>query len=133
MAISDWHLHETYKSLLSISDAGFKYLAALNGGTWLSALVFASQLPLTPAAASAIGAGIELFVISFALTGLCYLLSYFTQLSLYNQERNKVVPAADRCRTLPHQVFLWPTAVCFIAAIACYALGAHQVKSAFFG
>ncbi|CAM3450898.1 hypothetical protein BOSP111201_05605 [Bordetella sputigena] len=28
----DWHLTETYKSMISISVEGFKYLALLNGG-----------------------------------------------------------------------------------------------------
>lgn len=131
MAQDDWHLHETYKSLLSISDAAFKYLAVLNGGTWLAALTFAADLKLA-SNKCLISTGISLFVVSLALTGICYLFSYLTQLALYNEEMKKLDERWERSWLPNHRCFLNAAIFIYVVAVALYAYGAYQIKSAFF-
>jgi len=122
---TEQHKIETYKSLLSISDAAFKYLGVLNGGTWLSALVFAKDLPGGQQALMHASRGIEFFVISLVLTGLCYLGAYMTQLALHNENIDH--------RFVRHEIPLWITVLVFIAAVGTYGWGATQVRMAFFG
>lgn len=111
------HQTETYKSLIQISLEGFRYLALLNGATWLSVLAFADKAGVGSYKAAFIKISVLLFILSLVLTGFCYLGSWLTQLSLHN-ENIGTYPAGR------HRWPMWGTVFVFVWAIALYFVAA---------
>lgn len=107
----------TYKSLIQISLEGFRYLAILNGATWLTLLVFARKGGVSALERGLVKTTIALFIVSMSLTAMCYLGSWLTQLSLYNESQR--IWAEGR-----HKVPMWLTFVVFIIAAIVYLVAA---------
>ena len=77
---------ETYKSLITISLDGFKFLALANGGAATAALTYlgsASNKP--PAVVAGLIYAIIAFVVGIVACGLALGCSYLTQLALFNE------------------------------------------------
>ena len=112
----DAHKSDTYKSMIDISRDSFKFLATLNGGTWLSVLLFTSK-EATRVSTGAIKCGVAFFIWSMVLTAVCFLGSWSVQYCLHNENYGRF-KAGVHMRSV---VF---TCVVYVAAIACYARGA---------
>ena len=111
------HTVETYKSLITISIEGFKYLALVNGGAVVTLLNFALNAKKTGNAADLV-MPTAWFVAGLLSCGLSLIFSYATQYCLYNE-------AMKRFREGCHQIPLWLAALTLIASLGCFAAGCY--------
>lgn len=122
----EWHLTETYKSLITLSIEALKILALINGGAAVAILAYLGNLAShAPAAAHlpAIKHALEWYCGGLVLTTFAFLVSYSIQLGLYRKEtgprrRGIVYPR------LP--VILWM----FLTVFAALAFGAGCLSAA---
>jgi hypothetical protein len=114
-------LIETYKSLISISTEGFKYLALINGGGLVALLSFAGSMAsrgyVLPVCATFTAAGF--LIAGLVVCGVTLMLSYKTQLRLWQEGMNNV-PAGGWY----HAVFLNLAFISTAMSIGLFALGA---------
>ncbi len=101
MQLHEQHRLETYKSLITISLEGFKYLALINGGAIISLLTYlgniaGKELPRPDVRGAALS-----FMSGLALCGLSLFISYLTQFRLFNEQG----PATPTLRS--HRLFLY--------------------------
>lgn len=78
------HRIETYKSMISISTEGFKYLAVLNGGAAAGMLATIDKLR-TAIEHLALQKALLFFVAGLVLNGFGIATSYLTQMAVYNE------------------------------------------------
>lgn len=84
--LASHHAHriETYKSMISISTEGFKYLALLNGGAAAGMLATIDKLRVA-IEHFALQKALLCFVAGLVLNGFAIAASYLTQLAVYNE------------------------------------------------
>ncbi|MBV7482482.1 hypothetical protein [Bordetella sp. BOR01] len=112
----DVHKSDTYKSMIDISRDGFRFLATLNGGTWLAVLTFVAK-DASWADVQLVKCGVKWFIVSMALTALCFLGSWTSQYCLHNENHG-------RFREGRHMIPVVITFLMYVAAACCYAYGA---------
>lgn len=126
----EWHLTETYKSLITLSIEALKILALINGGAAVAILAYLGSLASHTAAPLHLPVTIKLALLCYCfgllLTAFAFLLSYSTELGLYDEEllRREIV----RRR---HPLILWlfftvPAAMAF--GVGCW-LAANALVS----
>jgi len=121
-----WHIEETYKSLAPLSIEALKILALANGGACVALLTLCGNLaskgpvPLlgdfTPSILS--------YCWGLAATMLAFLFSYWTQLRLYNEEKQR-----HRGET-PHELHRWLVGVTGMLALFAVAAFIHGSTTA---
>jgi len=112
----EWHKTETYKSMIVISEEGFKYLALLNGGAAAGMLTTFDRLSGVMSMCG-LKAAILLFVLGLVVDGVAVFSSYFTQYVLFNEDYG-------RTREGRHAVPLVLAIVCCFLSLAAFAAGA---------
>jgi hypothetical protein len=118
MGFSEEHAIETYKSLITISTEAFKALQFLNGGAVIAFLSYLSQVaPTFPALLCNAKVPLGCFVAGLFFGTLIYFTSYFTQLSLHNENIGNEKDGK-------HNLWLWLSAILGIMSLICFALGA---------
>lgn len=91
MGNNNWHLEETYKSLIQISTVVMRFILIANGGAAIALLAFAGNLY-----ANKIGVppsfkpAMLCFLGGVTAGGFTCIFSYLTQLTLYREERDKL-------------------------------------------
>jgi hypothetical protein len=88
----DWHLTETYKSLITLTVEALKMLALLNGGAAIAILTYLGNLASRqPAAVHLPDIKLALWCYSggVAATTLAFIFAYATQLRLFIEERDR--------------------------------------------
>jgi hypothetical protein len=86
---SEWHLTETYKSLITLSVEAGKTLALINGGAAVAILAYLGNLVShtpAPAHVPAIKPALLWYCGGLAAVVLAFLFAYVTQLRLYYEE-----------------------------------------------
>ena len=116
---------ETYKSLISISVEGFKYLALINGGAAVALLAFLGNLTKNGKPAPALHWPMLWFLIGLAACGAAMFFAYATQLKLLNE--------INRSRTVPvsHSFLLYVAMACYVVSLGSFCIGAWQAVGAF--
>jgi hypothetical protein len=107
---------ETYKSMISISVEGFKILALLNGGA-AAGILAAFDKVRASVNAGALKAAVISFVIGLELVVFAFLLSYATQLTLFEELH-------DRRAQNSHMKFFYGAFFCCFFSLAAFAYGA---------
>jgi hypothetical protein len=79
------HAIETYRSLISISLAGFKTLMLINGGAVVAILAYLGQSPQGPTLAPRVLWSLGAFVAGVLFCVGAFFGSYQTQFKLYNE------------------------------------------------
>lgn len=123
------HLIETYKSLISISIEGFKYLALVNGGAIVVMLgSMASIARLVPM--ENIQTAIAWFAAGAFAAGLALVFSYLAQLRLYDESLSVYWQNATGGQPKPmppgHRIPLWVAIASCVGSLGCFAWGAYQ-------
>ena len=118
------HQTETYKSLIQISLEGFRYLALMNGATWLTVLAFSDKSSEASPSGVLVKLSVLLFIASLTLTAFCYLGSWLTQLCLHNENRAQASKGAYKFTEGRHKIPMWSTVVVFVLASIVYFVAA---------
>jgi len=111
------HKLETYKSLITVSVEGFKFLALANGGGAVALLAYLGNVAGKSPPAPDLTCPIGVFVAGVMLCGLAMVFSYATQLTLYNEKPR------DGDTRGPHQGSLWAAMVLFVLSLIAFAIG----------
>jgi hypothetical protein len=87
----EWHIQETYKGLITLSVELLKISALVNGGAVIAILTFCGNLA-SKGQSSLLGnfkLAILWYCAGLGATMVTFNLAYWTQLRLYNEERNR--------------------------------------------
>lgn len=116
------HAIETYKSLIQISVEGMKLLALLNGGAAVALLAFLGNLVGKNNSMPDMRCPMAFFLIGLVFCGLCFVTSYLTQLTLYNESMGW-----PNTRFYQKHKFWLPLAMlCVLTSIVAFAFGAYS-------
>ena len=96
------HEIETYKSLVQISNEGYKLLLAINGGGMLALLTFAGQMIINEKDISCFALSFYYFTGGIVGCALAMFSGYQTQLSVFNNKK----PLAQRWLNIATVLFL---------------------------
>lgn len=118
MSEQNWHLGETYKSLITISVEAFKFCALVNGGAVVAILAYLGNISGKDLALPDIWGSLISFCLGLAMCGLALVCSYVTQLKLYGEERDGV-PHSER----KHSIFLHFAIGLVLASIVFFVIG----------
>lgn len=110
------HKSDTYKSMIDISRDAFRFMATLNGGTWLTVLIFAGK-DASWMIPDIVKCGVAWFIVSMLLTALCFLGSWASQYCLHNENHG-------RYKAGRHMIPVMVTFAMYVAAALSYAYGA---------
>ncbi|WP_144769637.1 hypothetical protein [Herbaspirillum sp. SJZ099] len=109
------HRLETYKSMISISVEGFKYLALLNGGAAAGLMSGLNALKQS-VSMCALKVAIACFALGLILNCVAFFGSYFTQNAIFNESIGQAKSNAH----VPY--FLLATIFCILSIVA-FGLG----------
>ncbi|QRO33939.1 hypothetical protein [Chromobacterium violaceum] len=116
------HAVETYKSLISISTEGIKVLGLLNGGAAVSILAFLGNISSKIGKVPDLRFAMAAYVVGLFLYGVCFVLSYLTQLRLFNESMG---------RGGKHSKYLnWAIYSCLFS-LFCFLIGSIAAVCAF--
>lgn len=114
------HWLETYKSLITISVEGFKFLALANGGSAVALLAYLGNVAGKSLPTPDMRCPMFAFLSGLAFCALSMLFSYFTQLKLLNE-----IGRSER-RLISHQWHLWGAIFMFLCSIFAFGFGSWQ-------
>jgi hypothetical protein len=117
----DWHLTETYKSLITLTVEALKMLALINGGAAIAILTYVGNLvsrqqghlPDIKVALWSYSGGV-------AATTLAFIFAYVTQLRLFIEERDR---RGGRHRRTLHWVWLTVGILLALGALGAFVFG----------
>ncbi|MGC1407939.1 MAG: hypothetical protein WA864_03200 [Acetobacteraceae bacterium] len=117
-----WHLSETYKSLITLSVEALKLLALVNGGAAVAILAYLGSLTSHSAAVPLphIRWALVCYGLGVFLTVMAFLTAYLTQLRLYGEELSRVSGGPFRQR---HQILLAIGCSCAVSAALLFLVG----------
>ncbi|HHQ4775168.1 TPA: hypothetical protein ACSP84_003002 [Aeromonas veronii] len=121
----DWHLNETYKSLITISVEAFKFCALANGGAAVAILAYLGNVAAKIDVTTPIGIRCSMGAFLFGLVtcGLSMVCAYLTQLQLFNEEKLQRVPEELRGNSISHAAFLRPALIFLVASLMAFCEG----------
>jgi len=119
------HFLETYRSLISISLEGFRYLALINGGAVVALIAYLGNTssggrPVPDLRAAMLG-----FIVGLVSCGFAMLFAYLTQLWLLNE--GQPVRTFMKSHSVPLHVAIALSALSLVA----FCFGAWSAVSAF--
>ena len=111
------HWLETYKSLITISVEGFKFLALANGGAAVALLAYLGNVAGKGFQTPDMRLPMLAFLIGLGFCAVSMLFSYFTQLRLLNEI------GASQTNTGIHQIPLWIAVCFFMLSLIAFGVG----------
>jgi len=119
------HWIETYKSLLSLSVEGFKYLALINGGAIVALLAYVANVSSKGVPVPDLHFALFGFASGLGFCGLTIISGYLTQLKLLNEigRTNKGL--------IPHEAFLYSAITFYFLSLASFCTGTWYALRAF--
>lgn len=121
----DWHLNETYKSLITISVEAFKFCALANGGAAVAILAYLGNVAAKTDLTTPIGirCAMGAFLFGLATCGLAMVFAYLTQLQLFNEEKEQRIPTELQCERVSHFVYLRLALIFLVASLLAFCEG----------
>lgn len=117
MNIKDEHWLETYRSLITISLEGFRYLALVNGGAIVALLAYLGDVQSNSSPVPGLRWAMGGFLVGLACWGGALLFSYITQLRVLNRRS--------------HSISLYCAIVFYVASLKAFCVGAWCAVVAF--
>ena len=111
----NWRL-ETYKSLVTHSAEGFKFLSLANGGAAVALLTYLGNFGNKAIKAPNMSEPMCLFLMGLAFAGAGWFFAYMTQFRLYQADLAK----SDDKR---HIFWWWIAAIAYAVSLALFAFG----------
>ncbi|MFM5096534.1 hypothetical protein ACET62_10550 [Aeromonas veronii] len=121
----DWHLNETYKSLITISVEAFKFCALANGGAAVAILAYLGNVAAKTDVTTPVGirCAMGAFLFGLVTCGLSMVCAYLTQLQLFNEEKLQRIPQELRGDSVSHSAFLRPALIFLVASLLSFCEG----------
>ena len=119
----NWKL-ETYKSLVTHSAEGFKFLSLANGGAAVALLTYLGSFGSKAIKAPNMSEPMLWFLIGLALAGAGWFFAYLTQFKLYQADLAK----SDDKR---HIFWWWFAVIAYAVSLALFAVGCWRAVSLF--
>jgi hypothetical protein len=117
--MSNWHLEETYKSLILIGTSALKFVLLANGGAAIAVLAFVGELSAKQSDPPALYLSLGCFLAGVFFGGLSHLTGYVTQLVLYNEEKGGAKGFFKK-----HEPWLYVSLLLVLSGIVCFGVGA---------
>lgn len=118
--MSNWHVQETYKSLIQIGNGLLRFILIVNGGAALAVMAFIGTIyPLDNGYPNVLPS-LSSFLIGIFFAGLAHYTAYRTQLKLYQE--GQVHSKADSSRS--HTFWLNLSGTFVIISIIFFGIGA---------
>jgi uncharacterized membrane protein YidH (DUF202 family) len=121
----NWRL-ETFKSLVTHSAEGFKFLSLANGGAAVALLAYLGNFGNKAIKAPNMSEPMLWFLAGLVFAGAGWLFAYMTQLRLY-QAQADVAKSDDK----KHSFWLWFAAGAYVVSLALFAIGCIRAVSCF--
>ncbi len=121
------HWLETYKSLITISLEGFKFILFTNGGAAIALLAYLGNIAGKGVPIPDMTCPIMCYIVGICSGFLAMFFSYFTQLALLNENINKEVLRSS------HLIPLSVAAIFFFIGVAMFFTGSMLAVKAFPG
>lgn len=112
------HIIEAYKSLISISIEGFRYLVLINGGAAIALLAHYGNVKNGIYQPHDIFFGLLFFILGLLFCGASMFFSYKTQLAVFNELRQ------ENLNETTHHRDLMVSMICYIASLVAFVVGA---------
>ena len=119
--MSDSHWMETYKSLVSLSIEGLKFLALANGGAAVAILAYLGNIAAKCAPVPDMRLPMGAFLAGLFFCGFAWLLAYLTQFKLLNETEDK-----GESSFASHVKLLWAAIGCYVLSLMGFAFGSWQ-------
>lgn len=130
----EWHIQETYKGLITLSVEALKSLALVNGGAAVALLTYAGNRVVhqTNAHLPHLSRPLLWYCLGLLSTVVAFFCAYWTQLTLYQEERaiHERAPQRDLPRWRFHRIGIWGAATLALFAVAAFGLGCWSAASA---
>lgn len=117
---------ETYKSLITISTEGFKFLALANGGASVALLAYLGNVVSKSGEVPDLTYSMAYFLAGLFLCGAAMAFAYLTQLHLYNSSYGWVPEVG-------HKKWLWLSMGSFVLSLCSFAAGSMSAVASFSG
>jgi hypothetical protein len=126
----EWHIVETFKGLINLSIEALKALLLINGGAAVAILAYLGNLASRPSVARLpdVKNALVCFAGGVFATALAFIVAYFTQYRLYNEERARHVREPFR---VLHPIGLGIATLLVAASASAFAAGCWIAASAF--
>ena len=119
----NWRL-ETFKSLVTHSAEGFKFLSLANGGAAVALLAYLGNIGNKAIKAPNMSEPMLWFLVGLAFAGAGWFFAYMTQFRLYQGDLAK----SDDKR---HIFWWWIAAIAYAVSLALFAFGCWRAVSLF--
>lgn len=123
---SQERLTETFKSLITLSVEGFRYLALVNGGAVVALLAYLGNVTKNGTPLPDLRVALLLFLGGLAACGAAMLCAYITQLRLLND-----LLAGASSNDEKHRSTLRVAIAAFVVSLIAFCLGAFAAVQAF--
>lgn len=122
---SNQHWIETYKSLITLSIEGFKFIALANGGAAVALLAYLGNVTGKGVVAPDMRYAMAAFLAGLAACGCSMFFGYLTQLKLLNESHGFARPK------LSHSCVLWSAIGMFACSLVLFCIGSWQAVVGF--
>lgn len=125
----EWHIQETYKGLITLSVEVLKALTLVNGGAAVALLTYAgNHVAHNPnGRVPSLEPPLLWYCSGLSSTVVAFILAYWTQLRLYQEERQRHEGQPFRQR---HGVGIWIAGFAILGATFAFAMGCLCAASA---
>ncbi|SRR6266568_3542199 len=120
-------LTETYKSLITISIEGFRYLVLINGGAVVALLTYLGNVAKNGPPVPNVSMAMASFLVGLVACGVAMSFAYITQLRLLNE---LIMSGKLAVR---HVFSLWAAMAGFAISLVSFSIGAWLAVGAFQG
>lgn len=111
---------ETYKSMITISIEGFKFLALANGGAAIALLAYLGNIAGKSLATPNMQLPMFFFLTGIAICGAAMFVAYLTQYKLLNEKNGD----EEKNKKLKHNHLLHTAIVLFALSLIAFLIGA---------
>lgn len=114
---NNWHLEETYKSMMMYGNSVLRFILLVNGGAIIAILTFWGNLLKNGATEFSMAWPMGCFIGGIVVGGGAHITAYFTQFALFNEESGRSLKRG-------HDFWLGATMLFIVIGIVLFAAGA---------
>lgn len=116
---SEWHEHETYKSMIAYGQGMLRFCLIVNGGSIIAILTFIGNLAAKDKPLLHMTWAITFFLLGILFAGAASCTAYMTQLRLFRE----TVDGKTSIGVKTHEWWLWRTVGLIVCSIGTFAVG----------